>query len=63
MDFQGHWPVGSAGLVVANDEEEALRLAHLQSCEPHLAGNLDTLTLEQVDLSYAHAIMQHDGDY
>jgi hypothetical protein len=62
IDHDGHWPVGVASVVAAQDEEQAREL---------LAAELRTFglkpergfTLQALDLSAPRARVLNDGDY
>ena len=59
-DFFGHYPVGSAAVVVAPDEATALRLL---SEELTSRGLRSSGTLVELDLSTPKAVVLVDGDY
>lgn len=71
--FQGHWPVGTAAMVVAPSLSAAKRklgeqlkahgLPGLQSVKNFDKDGSPKWEMVEVDLSKTHAIMLNDGDY
>jgi hypothetical protein len=61
-DFKGKWPVGTAALIVANDEEEARTLLKAKAQELGLPGD-DKFTVHRVSRAEVGVIILHDGDY
>ena len=64
-DFEGHWPVGVAMVVVARGPETAKKLADqslvANGLKPQfLAGDA---ALEELDTSKGHAVLLCNGDY
>ena len=59
-DFTGHYPVGSALIVVAVNEDEALKLAKDKCAENKLVFDG---TLIEIDLCASGSYMLVDGDY
>lgn len=60
-DFEGHWPVGTAAVVVAATEHSArvfLRDAIIAAGLPD-----KPFTLRQIDTTQSHAVILRDGDY
>ncbi len=65
-DHAGHWPVGVASIVVAENEDDARRLlAEALAAEGLRAQSSrdDGFTLHEIDLSKGHAIVLNNGDY
>ena len=60
-DFTGHYPVGTAAVIIAESKHKAMHLLIAQMLE---RGLLDLkFTLEEVDMSKAAAIILCDGNY
>lgn len=59
-DFRGHYPVGTAAVIIANDKGEA---SDLLSKAMHEVGLDSDFTLDELDLSKPTAIILRDGDY
>lgn len=59
-DFTGHWPVGTAAVVVAEDKEAAKKLltAKLKAAGLKFDGNL-----REVNIHMAEATILNDGNY
>jgi hypothetical protein len=60
VDFTGHWPVGSAAVVVAKDEEMARKIL---LTELHKIGLGSEFTLQELDIDYQNARILCDGNY
>lgn len=59
-DFTGHWPVGTAAVVVANDETEAAMLLEQRLSEHGLS--FDGRLIE-IDATQPMALVIADGNY
>lgn len=61
-DHAGHWPVGVASVIVANDAAEAKSLLDAElvrhGLDPH-----EPYTLAEMDMSKSSAPILCDGDY
>ena len=60
-DHDGHWPVGVASVVVANDVVEATNL--LAHALADVGLDLKAFTLTVLDLTHPHAVILNDGSY
>lgn len=60
-DHDGHWPVGVASVVVANDAVEANWLLAAALTEAGLDSK--GFTLKVLDLTHPHAVILNDGNY
>lgn len=64
LDHDGHWPVGVASLVFANDEDQARQLLDEQLRVAHLKPYADEpYTLVEMELFPARAMVLLDGEY
>lgn len=61
VGFQGFWPVGTAAIVVAQDEDQARELLRQELTRIGLAQN--DFTVEEVDLKHPRALVLNDGNY
>jgi hypothetical protein len=61
-DHEGHWPVGVASVVVADNETSARAVLGVELYKHGLTRN-EPFTLQEVDLSHPHAVVLMDGDY
>lgn len=62
VDFEGFYPVGSAAVVVAKDEETA-RTKLREALEDHGLGDQDEFKLTEVLVDVPGAIILVDGNY
>ena len=65
-DFEGHYPVGTSAVIVAQDKGHARRLLEkeLKKCGLKLRGFCDMkVTYEEIDLTISKAIVLQDGEY
>lgn len=60
-DFKGRWPVGTAALVVANDEAEARTLLQAELDKKGLPQS--EFTLKRVSRAEVGVTILADGDY
>ena len=60
--FHGHWPVGTAAVVVAKDEAEARNLLSIELLKQGL-GLSDFDELVELDLTKPQATILNNGDY
>lgn len=61
-DFRGHYPVGTAAVVVARNLDEAYVLMNNQLCAMGLAENND-YTLKELVTDSTHVVVLCDGNY
>ena len=62
-DFPGHWPVGVAAVVVANDENEAHHLMR-EALDPSLRPDENhDFEFQRLDVDRPNAVILHDGEY
>ena len=61
--FTGHWPVGSAAIVVAADQEDAARLLRLTLIKSGLKGDVGIKDMVHVNTRQFQAIILCDGNY
>lgn len=59
-DFTGHYPVGSAAVVIAKDEHHAEEILRLSLGERGLSGDF---TLKELNVTEAGAVILADGNY
>lgn len=62
-DFRGHWPVGTAAIVVAKDQDEARRLLIIQAKFRGLDLSDDDFTLKELSTDWRGAVILADGNY
>lgn len=62
-EFQGHWPVGTAAVVVAQDRGHARRLLNRELKERGLPEVTSTEGIKLVDTAVAKALILLDGEY
>ena len=61
-NFCGHWPVGTAAVIVARNLDEAYVLMGKQLCEMGLAQNED-FSIKELPTDRTHVVVLQDGDY
>ena len=61
--FTGHWPVGTAAIVVAPDSEQAARLLERKLDEIGLAQDVKADDMEEFKLHDGMVKILLDGDY
>jgi len=63
-DHDGVWPVGTAAVVVAKDEEQAKTLVMKAFSEIGISHDSKSpITVQKLDLSKEHALILRDGNY
>jgi hypothetical protein len=62
-DFAGHWPVGTAAVVVAPDEAAARVLLLAELATHGLADQPRGFTLRELDTVVPAAVVLNNGDY
>lgn len=62
-DFRGHYPVGSAAVVVASNEVEAEQYLRDLLNEEGLGHDPEPLTMVELDMSTTKAVVLCNGDY
>lgn len=61
-DHKGWWPVPTASVVIAEDEEEARKLLKIKLRHEYAIED-DSFTLKEVDITAEKAIVLSYGDY
>lgn len=59
----GHWPVGSAAVVVATDNEAAARLLEEELTKAGLSQRIDSKSMDEIDPTFTGVVILLDGDY
>ena len=62
-DFPGHYPVSTAAVIVADNEEFARGLLAYEMTKRGLLSGWQTCTLVLLNVSKPHALILLDGDY
>ena len=62
-DFKGHWPVGVAAVIIANDEDDAVTILQRKLAASGLKQDVSPESIKKVDLRWAEAFILNDGDY
>ena len=62
-DFTGHYPVGTAAVIVAESEPMARALLDEELRRQGLQYQVTRLTLLELDLGREQAVILRDGDY
>lgn len=62
-DFSGHWPVGTAAVIVAPNIKMARDKLHEVLKANGLAQDVATCTLHKLSLTQAGCVILNDGDY
>ncbi len=60
-DFEGHWPVGTAAIIVAETEDEAIGELGQRLLDRGLPGI--GFSLNELDLSSSSVLILCDGNY
>jgi hypothetical protein len=61
--FEGHWPVGTAAVVVAETAADAARELNRELQAIGLSGNVQPHELRALDTTSPGAVVLCDGDY
>lgn len=61
-DFQGHWPVGTAAVVVSSSRETAFALLYAELQKQGLTLE-QTALIEELDIDVPAALILNNGDY
>ena len=61
--FEGHWPVGTAAVAVADTAMQACYLLEAELVKAGLSQKLDPKLFERVDTSKPNALILCDGNY
>lgn len=61
--FTGHWPVGTAAVVVAEDKQQAAQLLEAELTRAGLHQSIDAEAMSEVDTRTAGAMVLRDGNY
>lgn len=62
-NFEGHWPVGVAAVIIADSAEEATELLNLELISEGLKPTAEEKYMEPLDLRRKHAKVLNNGDY
>lgn len=62
IDHEGHWPVGAASVVIADNEEQARELL-IAELATHGLRQTKPFTLKMLGLDVPKCIVLVDGDY
>ena len=62
-EFEGHWPVGTAAIVVANDKRQAVRLLKAELKKSGLEQEISAKKLHLVSTVTPTVIVLRDGEY
>jgi len=62
-DFCGHWPVGTAAVIVARNLDEAYVLMNNRLGEMGLATTNDDFSIKELPTDRTHVVVLQDGDY
>lgn len=62
-NFEGTWPVGTAAVVVAEDESEAAKTLGLELAQTGCGTHWQDLVMTEVDLTEQRAYVLRDGEY
>lgn len=61
--FDGHYPVGTSAVIVANDEEDAKTLLESKLLSMGLPQDREPDRIEEIDLRWSQVIILNDGNY
>lgn len=61
--FRGHYPVGTAAVVVADDKHSAAKLLEDSLMASGLAQKITSAMVEEVDADLRQVIILSNGDY
>jgi hypothetical protein len=62
-EFSGHWPVGTAAVVVAADADAAAFLLEKQLAKQGLSQKIKATEMVEIDLTTQGVTVLRDGDY
>ena len=62
-DFKGHWPVGVAAVMVAENRDQAVELLEKRLNRIGLAQTIDSKKVILVSTSSPHVLILNDGNY
>lgn len=62
-DYRGHWPVGTAALIVARNLDEAYVLMNNQLCAMGLGKDNSDFTIKELPTDSTHVVVLQDGNY
>lgn len=62
-NFKGHWPVGVAAVIVADNQIHAAQLLENVLAEVGLKQDINKSQLAEIDLTQHGAYILNDGDY
>lgn len=61
--FQGHWPVGTSAVIVAESKQEAATLLEAELARIGLSQKVDWQTMKELSTTAPGALILQDGDY
>lgn len=61
--FEGHWPVGTAAVIVALTVEDAVALLSDAVAQHGLKQKIEPEQLVELDITQQHAVVLNDGEY
>lgn len=61
--FTGHYPVGTAAVIVAMNERDASAFLNLALMQQGLPSDVQSEQMTEVDISMQQAIILNNGDY
>jgi hypothetical protein len=61
--FFGHWPVGTAAIVVAHEPDDAAALLEAELAKQGLPQKIDASQMFEIDLSATGVVVLNDGEY
>jgi len=62
-EFTGHWPVGTAAVIIAKDKYDAARILSNELFDFGLEQQIGIDNMIEVDVTEEKAIILRDGDY
>jgi hypothetical protein len=62
-DFQGHWPVGTSAVIVAESKKQAAELLEAELARVGLSQKVDPQSMVEICLTVPGALILQDGDY
>jgi hypothetical protein len=62
-DFQGHWPVPTAAVIVAETARRAAQLLNRELVRNNLPRGVTSKSMKEIDLSKENAVILSDGQY
>jgi hypothetical protein len=62
-DFQGHWPVGTSAVIVADNKQQAAELLEKELERIGLSQKVDWQTMKELCTTSPGALVLQNGDY